>query len=76
MPNYLCLQRSLPVENDNERPSPSQMQEMYAQFTQWKTQFEVNIVDMGGKLGDGRLVKPDVVTDGLFLKPKNSSEAT
>ena len=33
MPNYLCMQRSLPGGADSgEKPSPTQMQEMYAQF--------------------------------------------
>jgi hypothetical protein len=35
--NYLCIQRSQPSQFRNgERPSPAQMQEMYAKFNAWK----------------------------------------
>ena len=46
--NYLCIQRSQPGKG--EKPSPAQMQEMYAKFNVWKERFKENIVDMGGKL--------------------------
>jgi len=37
MPNYLCLQRSLPGgDRDGEKPSPAQMQAMYAKFNEWR----------------------------------------
>ena len=55
MPTYLCLQRGVPP-GGGEKPSPEQMQAMYAQFGAWQTQFADNLVDMGGKLGAGRLV--------------------
>ena len=35
MPNFLCLQRSLP-SGDTEKPSPADMQEMYAKFGAWQ----------------------------------------
>ena len=54
MPNFLCLQRSLPG-GDAEKPSPSDMQEMYARFGAWQQKFKDNLVDMGGKLGAGKL---------------------
>ena len=34
------MQRSLPVEDETEKLSPTQMQEMYALFTEWKAQFQ------------------------------------
>ena len=50
MPNYLCMQRSLPGGADSgEKPSPTQMQEMYAQFKDWSEKFKENLVDMGGR---------------------------
>ena len=70
MPKYLCVQRSLPVESSGEsnpdKPSPTQMQEMFAQFNAWKEKFADNIVDMGGKLGQGKLV----TTDGPIVEAK------
>jgi hypothetical protein len=52
MPKYLCLQRSLPGgEARNVKPSPAEMQAMYAQFNEWRQKFEKNLVDMGGRLG-------------------------
>ncbi len=44
---YLCMQRSQPG-GKGEKPSPAQMQEMYAKFNAWKEKFQENIVDMGG----------------------------
>lgn len=69
MPKYLCLQRKL-AAGSAERPSPAQMQEMYAKFVAWQKKFETNLVDLGGRLGAGRLttVVPD--TDGPFVEVK------
>jgi len=50
--NYLCMQRSQPGKR--EKPSPAQMEAMYAEFNAWKEKFQENIVDMGGKLGGGK----------------------
>ena len=69
MPKYLCLQRSLPGGAD-ERPSPAQMQAMYARFSAWQEQFKANLVDLGGKLGDGKLVTTERVADGPFVEVK------
>lgn len=69
MPNYLCMQRSLPIE-DAEKPSPTQMQEMYAKFSAWQEKFKDNIVDMGGKLGAGKLVTTESASDGPFVEVK------
>ncbi|MBI4500473.1 MAG: hypothetical protein HY700_04865 [Gemmatimonadetes bacterium] len=69
MPKYLCMQRSLPG-GGGEKPSPAQMQEMYAKFAAWQRKFKQNLVDMGGKLGDGRLVTTESTADGPFVEVK------
>jgi hypothetical protein len=68
MPKYLCLQRNLPL-NDAARPSPAEMQAMYAKFTAWREKWQKNIVDLGGKLGSGKLVMAQP-TDGPFVEVK------
>lgn len=46
------------------------MQEMYAQFGAWQAKFKKNLVDMGGKLGAGRLVTIESAADGPFVEVK------
>ena len=71
MPNYLCMQRSQPMEGEKPSPpSPAQMEEMYAKFNDWKEKFAENIVDMGAKLGGGTLVTAEGRTDGPFAETK------
>ena len=70
MPKYLCMQRSLPGGGGGEKPSPAQMQEMYAKFKDWSEKFKDNLVDMGGKLGAGRLVTSESASDGPFVEVK------
>ena len=66
---YLCIQRSQPGKG--EKPSPAQMEEMYAKFNAWKEKFQENIVDMGGKLkGGGKIVTSEGATDGPFVEAK------
>jgi len=50
--------------------SPAQMEEMFANFNTWKEKFKDNIVDMGGKLGEGKIVTTDNVMDGPFVEAK------
>ena len=69
MPKYLCLQRQLPG-GDGGKPSPSQMQEMYARFGAWQEKFKANLVDLGGRLGGGRLVTTEAAADGPFVEIK------
>ncbi len=69
MSKYLCLQRNLPGE-DGVKPSPAQMQEMYAKFGAWQEKFKENLVDMGGKLGEGRVVGAGLAADGPFIEVK------
>ncbi len=66
---YLCIQRS--ETGDCEKPSPGQMQEMFAKFNAWKDKFQANILDMGGKLkSDGKIVSSEGATDGPFVEAK------
>jgi hypothetical protein len=65
---YLCIQRS--QSGKHEKPSPTQMEEMYAKFHEWKAKFQKNIVDMGGKLGSGKVVTLEGATDGPFMEVK------
>ncbi|MEZ4364889.1 MAG: YciI family protein [Kofleriaceae bacterium] len=74
MPTYLCLQRNLP---DAARPatppspmSPSEMQALYAQFAAWQARFATELVDLGGKLGRGRVVTGEPVPDGPLVEVK------
>ena len=66
---YLCIQRSRP--GTGEKPSPAQMELMYAKFNTWKEKFHENILDMGGKLkGGGKIVTSEGATDGPFVEAK------
>lgn len=69
MPRYLCLQRALPG-GEGDKPSPAQMQAMYAQFNDWRERFQSSVTDMGGKLGAGRLVTKQPMPDGPFVEVK------
>ena len=68
---YLCVQRSRPGSSaKREMPTPAQMEQMYTKFNAWKTKFEKNIVDLGGKLGDGKIVTAEGATDGPLVETK------
>lgn len=66
---YLCIQRSVPG-GSSEKPSPAQMEQMYAKFNTWREKFKDNIVNMGGMLGSGKVVTSDSATDGPFAESK------
>lgn len=71
MPKYLCLQRGLPgAAAESQKPSPAQMQAMYAKFNDWREKFQKNLVDLGGRLGAGRVALPDPKPDGPFVEVK------
>lgn len=71
MPKYLCLQRSLPGAGAaTEKPSPAQMQAMYAKFNEWREKFQKNVVDLGGKLGAGKIAVPEPAPDGPLVEVK------
>ncbi len=69
MPNYLCLQRALPG-GAASKPSPAQMQAMYATFNAWREKYKANLPDLGGRLGAGRLVAAQPALDGPFVEVK------
>jgi hypothetical protein len=69
VPKYLCLQRALPG-GDGEKPSPAQMQAMYGKFNEWREKFRNNLVDMGGRLGAGRVATTQPPPDGPFVEIK------
>jgi hypothetical protein len=66
------MQRNLPGADGSkgQKPSPARMQEMYAQFGAWQAKFKENLIDMGGKLGKGRLVTAQPTSDGPFVEVK------
>ncbi len=71
MPKYLCLQRSFgPTQGSAERPSPAQMQAMYEQFNAWREKFKENLVDLGGRLGAGKVALPEPPPDGPLVEVK------
>lgn len=71
MPKYLCLQRNLPgAEGSTEKPSPAQMQAMYAKFQEWRDTFQANLADLGGRLGAGKVVTSQPAPDGPFVEVK------
>lgn len=72
MPKYLCLQRGLAGgEPPKNKPPPSEMQAMYTKFNEWRETFKANVVDLGGRLGEGRLALPLTPSDGPFIEVKD-----
>lgn len=66
---YMCILRS--ETGSCEKPSPSEMEVMYAKYQAWQTKFADNIADMGNKLGaEGSVVRHDSVSDGPFIEIK------
>src|SRR5436190_1153365 len=71
MPKYLCLQRSLPgADPHGQKPSPAEMQAMYGKFNAWREKFQKNLIDLGGKLGEGKLALPHPAPDGPLVEVK------
>jgi hypothetical protein len=46
------------------------MQEMYAKFNDWREKFKDNLVDLGGKLGAGKVATVQPAPDGPFVEVK------
>jgi hypothetical protein len=46
------------------------MQAMYEKFNAWREKFKENLVDLGGRLGKGRVEMPDPAPDGPFVEVK------
>lgn len=66
---YMCILRS--EGGECEKPSPSEMEMVFAKYQQWQQKFSDNILDMGNKLGSvGSVVRNDTVTDGPFVEIK------
>src|SRR5258708_8109589 len=66
---YLCMYRGAPSQS--AKPSPAQMQEMFAAFNGWKEKFKPNILDIGSKLKpSGKVLTASGVTDGPFAEAK------
>lgn len=73
MPTGLWLQRNLPdagAKTAQPSPSPAQMQAMYAKFNAWREQFQQHLVDLGGRLGTGKLAVPEPAPDGPLIEVK------
>jgi hypothetical protein len=71
MPKFLCLQRNLGgSEGPSAKPSPSEMQAMYAKFNEWREKFQGSVVDLGGRLGKGKVALPRPAPDGPFVEVK------
>lgn len=71
MPKFLCLQRNLGGGGGpSPKPSPSEMQAMYAKFNGWREKFQDSLVDLGGRLGNGKVALPDPAPDGPFVEVK------
>lgn len=66
---YMCILRS--QSGDCEKPSPSEMELMFAKYQEWQEKFSDNIVDMGNKLEtNGSVVRLNGVQDGPFIELK------
>jgi hypothetical protein len=71
MPKFLCLQRNLGGnQGPSAKPSPAEMQAMYAKFNEWKAKFQENLIDLGGRLGNGKVALPEPAPDGPFVEVK------
>lgn len=66
---YMCILRT--ESGTCEKPSPSDMEVMYAKYQAWQEKFADNILDMGNKLSDvASVVRHDKVSDGPFIELK------
>lgn len=71
MPKFLCLQRSVPGQQPQAaKPSPAEMQAMYTTFNEWRERFQDKLVDLGGRLGEGRVALQAPPSDGPFIEVK------
>jgi len=66
---FMCILRS--SSGECEKPSPADMEAMDAKYQAWQSQFDQNILDMGGALsGNGAVVTSENVKDGPFVEVK------
>ncbi|UJR86717.1 YciI family protein [Sandaracinus amylolyticus] len=67
---FMLIYRSDVTAEQEQQPSPDEMQAILAQWQAWKEKFP-SIVDMGdGLLPTGRSIKAGVVTDGPTVESK------
>jgi hypothetical protein len=65
---YLFLYRGQPGQG---KPSPEEMQAMFAKWNAWKEKFKDSVVDWGDKLkSEGKIVSASSVSDGPFVEAK------
>lgn len=66
---YMCILRS--GTGGCDKPSPSEMEVVFAKYQAWQQEFADNILDMGNKLGSvASVVRHDSVSDGPFIELK------
>lgn len=70
-PKYLFAYRQ-PAASAGYQPSPTELQQMLAQWAAWKQKFQGEIVDLGDGLKPiGQVVRAEgVPTDGPFVEAK------
>lgn len=70
-PKFLLIYRH-PAATADYQPSPTELQQMLAQWAAWKQRFQDEIVDLGdGLKPGGKLVRTEgVTTDGPFVEAK------
>jgi hypothetical protein len=68
---YMVLFRNGSVSGGEGRPSPEQMQQMFAAYKTWMETFKEQLVDVGDKLKPGgKVVTAAGVADGPFVEVK------
>lgn len=68
---YMVFFRSGPVSGGGGRPSPEQMQQMFAAYQAWMAKFKDQIVDVGDKLkAGGKVVTAAGVAEGPYVEVK------
>lgn len=70
MNKYLFLYWA-PGGPSDAQPSPEEMQQMLAQWTEWKRKFNEQVIDLGdGLKPGGKVLRNAEVTDGPFAEMK------
>ena len=68
---FLFLHRSQASGGQAAKPSPDEMQAMFARWNAWKEKFKDNIVEMGGRLTPGgKVLTASGVMDGPLVEAK------
>ncbi len=70
MAKFLFVYRS-DAEQEQQQPSPEQMQEIMANWGRWFGELGQAVLDTGdGLIPTGKLIRGDAVTDGPFIEAK------